>query len=122
LRPHRRELPHRRRGESHRRAGDREIDAGAEAPARRRPRLPTLRSLIPSLRGPARPSPVWPDAFILCLLYLGTRLPFLHTQGFPDGDASQIALGVADAVRSGTGFQGARLYGTAFMTGYYQLL
>ena len=74
------------------------------------------------MRGPARPSPVWLDAFILSLLYLATRLPFLHTQGFPDGDASQIALGVADAVRSETGFQGTRLYGTAFMTGYYQML
>jgi hypothetical protein len=49
------------------------------------------------------------------------RLPFVHTLGFPDGDASQMGLGIADALREGTGFHGVRLYGTAFTTGYYAM-
>ncbi|HEV8481432.1 MAG TPA: hypothetical protein VGR66_11615 [Candidatus Eisenbacteria bacterium] len=62
------------------------------------------------------------DYVLLIVLYLATRVPFIHTAGFPDGDASQMALGVADAFREGTWFHGVRLYGTAFTTGYYALL
>jgi hypothetical protein len=58
---------------------------------------------------------------LLALVVLATRVPFVHTAGFPDGDASQMALGIADALREGTGFHGVRLYGTAFTTGYYAL-
>jgi hypothetical protein len=61
------------------------------------------------------------DYLLLVLVYLATRVPFVHTAGFPDGDASQMALGIADALREGTAFHGTRLYGTAFTTGYYAL-
>jgi hypothetical protein len=61
------------------------------------------------------------DYAILALVYLAARIPFVHTSGFPDGDASQMGLGIADALREGTGFHGVRLYGTPFTTGYYAL-
>src|SRR4029453_4394671 len=49
------------------------------------------------------------DLLILVLIYLVSRIPFLYTLGFPDGDQTHTALGILDAARSGAGFHAARL-------------
>jgi hypothetical protein len=43
----------------------------------------------------------------------------VYRDGFPDGDQQHIALGILDAVLSGRGFAGLRLYGTSFSPGYH---
>jgi hypothetical protein len=66
------------------------------------------------------PTPKWVP-LLLILAYVLTRLPFLYTEAVPDGDQSHIALGVLDAFRSGTFFEGVRVYGITFSFGYYAL-
>lgn len=55
----------------------------------------------------------------LTLAYALTRAPFLYTVGFPDGDQTHTALGILDAVQSGTGLLGTRIYALAVSPGYY---
>ncbi|HKA24342.1 MAG TPA: hypothetical protein VKF80_05135 [Candidatus Eisenbacteria bacterium] len=60
--------------------------------------------------------------FLLTLLYAATRLPFLYTAGFPDGDQTHTAVGILDAVQAGTGFLGTRIYALAVAPGFHALL
>lgn len=59
--------------------------------------------------------------FVLTVLFAATRLPFLYTQGFPDGDQTHTAVGILDAVQSGTRFHGMRIYALAVSPGYHAL-
>ena len=58
---------------------------------------------------------------LLTLFYTLSRLPFLYTHGFPDGDQTHTAVGILDAVQSGTGFHGTRIYALAVSPGYHAL-
>jgi hypothetical protein len=57
---------------------------------------------------------------VVALLYVATRLPFLHAGGSPDGDAVQIALGVMQGSLDGSGVGASRAYGVPFSRGAYE--